>query len=55
LRGGKRGAAPSQKSGQEAAHVGGRPEGVPWHGRDRGTRQTHAGDHAVVASGRQLA
>src|SRR6476620_5646049 len=34
LRGGKRGAALSQKGGQEAAHVGGRPESLGQAGAD---------------------
>jgi RNA polymerase sigma-70 factor, ECF subfamily len=34
LRGGKRGAALSQKSGEEAAHVGGRPEALGQGGSD---------------------
>jgi RNA polymerase sigma-70 factor, ECF subfamily len=49
LRGGKRGAALSQKSGQEAAHVGGRPEALGQPGADPAkTAQTSAEMSRVI-------
>ncbi len=49
LRGGKRGAALSQKSGQEAAHVGGRPEALGQAGSDPArTLQTSAEVSRVI-------
>src|SRR5437763_15894528 len=48
LRGGKRGAALSQKSGAEAAHVGGRPEALGQHAHDPAQKTQLAADIARV-------
>lgn len=48
LRSGKRGAALSQRSGAEAAHVGGRPEALGHRAPDPAQRAEHAGEVARV-------
>lgn len=44
LRGGKRGAALSEKSGTEAAHVGGRPESLGQHASDPAQKAQHGAE-----------
>ena len=44
LRGGKRGAALSQKGGAEAAHVGGRPEALGQHAPDPAQKAQHGAE-----------
>jgi RNA polymerase sigma-70 factor, ECF subfamily len=44
LRGGKRGAALSQRSGQEAAHVGGRPEALGQSAPDPAQKAQHGAE-----------
>lgn len=48
LRGGKRGAALAEKSGTEAAHVGGRPEALGQLARDPESRALDASEFARV-------
>ena len=44
LRGGKRGAALSEKSGTEAAHIGGRPESLGQQGSDPAQKAQHGAE-----------